>query len=367
MSTRGLYGGERVLVNLVGHSDPHKVISLTAILFDPEKPADDVLLALEAQNSPYLVIPCEKRFDLKAMRSIVKIIREYNIDIIHCHEIKGRLYGLLTAKYSHLPIITSHHNWIRNKLSTTIFEYLDAFYIRFFDRIIPVSSSIWHMLRRYAIPADKMRVIINGIDLEEKDHYNSRKIELRRSLHINEKNYIIGVVGRLSTEKGQRYFLEAARLILRERKDVSFVIVGDGHLREELEEFARSLKICEQIIFTGFRQDVETFYSLFDICIMPSLIEGTPMALLEAMAHEVCVVASDVGGIPDIINNMKNGILVQPRDSGAIARAVNLVLDDFNLQEKLVKNAVKTIHERFSADRMAAQYEEEYRTLTAGK
>jgi len=363
ISTRGLYGGERVLVNLIGHLNPDSIATKTAILFDKQKPANDVVQAIEEQGSSCVIIPCGKRFDLNAVRQLAKTIKDLDIDIIHCHEIKGRLYGLLTAKYLHVPLITSHHNWIRNKLSTTIFEYLDAVYLRFFDKIIPVSSSVFRMLRKYIIPAKKMKIIINGIDFKKPDINNSKQTELRSSLHIKDKNHIIGVVGRLSPEKGQSYFLKAAQIILKSIDNVSFVIVGDGHMRRELEEYAHSLHINEHVIFTGFRYDVVDFYSLLDVCIMPSTIEGTPMALLEAMSHGIPAIASDVGGIPDIIHHMKNGILVPPQSPEAIAKAVQLLLGDFKLYDHLSKTAQQMVQDQFSARRMASQYEEEYQRL----
>jgi len=363
LSSRGLYGAERVLVNLIEHYDKKIIKPYMALLQDSKAPADDLIEAAAERGAHNIIIPCGKWIDIKALKHVRAIIKNEGIHIIHCNEMKSRLYGLIISRMSHIPVITTHHNWIRNKLSTTIFEYLDAVYIRFIDRVIPVSAGVKKALREIAVPEKRMSVILNGINVREFVEDKQKATNLRNRLNIGDSEYVAGSVGRLSVEKGHCYFLKAVHKVLAKMKNIRFVIVGDGELTDELRELAQKLKIEQNIIFTGYQTDVTQFYSLMDICVMPSLIEGTPMALMEAMATGVPVIASAVGGIPTIIDNKENGVLVEPRNPDAIANAILALLQDRVACDKISKNARKTILERYSADRMAQQYENEYRKL----
>jgi glycosyltransferase involved in cell wall biosynthesis len=363
ISTRGLYGAERVLINLTEHYDTNYFRSITTILLDERDPAHDFISVLKKQGLSCLVIPCKKWFDLQAYKQVRKALLDQNIEILHCHEMKGRLYGLLLSKSLNIPILTTHHNWVCNKISTTFFEALDAIYIRFIDRIIPVSHTVFQTLRKIHIPASRMKVIINGLDTNIFNKDPSETNKLRHSLDIADGIKIIGMAGRISIEKGPRFFLEAAKILLKSIGNISFVIAGDGPLKDKMEEYAKSLGIKEHIAFAGFQYDIKTFYGLIDILIMPSLSEGMPMTLMEAMAMGVPAIASRVGGIPDIIDDGKNGILVNPCDSKAIAEAAHLLLSNNTLYSHISSNARLTIESQFSADRMANLYEEEYRSL----
>ena len=367
LSSRGLYGAERVLVNLIEHYNTQIITPYMALLQDSKAPADDLIEAADRRGAQNIIIKCGKWVDIKALKQVNEIIKNEGIHIIHCNEMKSRLYGLIVSKMLHIPVITTHHNWIRNKLSTTIFEYLDAVYIRFIDRVIPVSVGVKKALREIAVPKRRMSVILNGINVREFVKDKRRADSLREELNIGNSEYVVGSVGRLSVEKGHRYFLEAAHKVLTKMQNIRFVIVGDGELTDELRELVQKLEIEQNIIFAGYQTDVTQFYSLMDICVMPSLIEGTPMALMEAMATGVPVIASAVGGIPTIIDNRENGVLVEPQNPDAITNAILALLQNRTACDKISKNARKTILKRYSADRMARQYENEYRRLLIRK
>lgn len=363
ISSRGLYGAERVLINLVKHYDKRKITPYVALLRDSRAPAHELIEKVIQGGGREIVVPCRKWLDLKALNQVCASVRQHEIDLLHCHEMKGRLYGLFVSKRLYLPTLTTHHNWIRNKLSTTVFEALDAFYIRFFNKIIPVSAGVKKMLNKIAIPDKQMTVILNGIDLPEfrGDKYAARA--LRQSLKIDIEAPIVGIVGRLSIEKGHSFFLEAAQKVLQKNPYTRFIVVGDGELRNELQNQTRALMIENAVHFTGFQKNIADFYALMDICVMPSLLEGTPMALLEAMAAGVPMIASETGGIPRIITNGYNGVLVKPADSQALANAILQLMEPPTDCQYLSTNAQKTIQAKYSATRMTRQYEDEYRRL----
>ncbi|MCI5212275.1 MAG: hypothetical protein D3910_26615, partial [Candidatus Electrothrix sp. ATG2] len=162
-----MYGAERVLVNLIEHYDTNVIKPYMALMQDSRAPANDLIEAAFERGAHNLIIPCGRWLDIQALKQLHSAIRKEGIDIIHCNEMKSRLYGLILSKRLHLPLITTHHNWIRNKLSTTIFEILDAVYIRFIDRIIPVSIGVESVLRKIAVPKKRMKLILNGVNVKE--------------------------------------------------------------------------------------------------------------------------------------------------------------------------------------------------------
>jgi glycosyltransferase involved in cell wall biosynthesis len=154
-------------------------------------------------------------------------------------------------------------------------------------------------------------------------------------LGIGLDSKVVGTVGKLREEKGIEYFIRAAHIVLQKYPQTTFLVVGDGPLRQNLEKLAKQLKVENNILFTGYRQNVPVILSLFDIDVMPSLTEGSPLALLEAMAMGRPIIATDVGGIKEILEDKKTGLLVQPRDSSALAQGILHLFENQEIAEKL--------------------------------
>ncbi len=366
ISSRGLYGAERVVINLIADTDRDRFTSTLVLLRNKENPNIELLEAVREKQAKTYSIACRRWIDRKALRLLNQLIKEEGIDIVHCHELKGRLYGLLATKGTAARLITTNHNWIRSDFLVTCFEFLDAFYIRFFPRIIAVSPEVQQLMRRYLIPDKKMQMIINGIDMQEfrKDQTAGRKI--RNELGIDAGSPLIGAFGRISPEKGQKYFIAAAVRVLAVFPEARFLIVGDGFQEEEMKQYAAGLGVLDQLVFAGFRQNIAAFYSALDVFVLPSLIEGTPMALLEAMAAELSVIASNVGGVGRIIQDGKNGMLVSPADEEELAAAVVRLLRNPAKAKNMAENALFTIAEKYSAKKMSAEYMKIYTEVVQG-
>ncbi|MCI5140150.1 MAG: glycosyltransferase [Candidatus Electrothrix sp. ATG1] len=357
ISSRGLYGAERIILNLIGSTDRTRFIPSLALLQVEGYPNMELIEAVQAKGAQGHVITCRKWVDLEAVGQTRELIRRENIALVHCHEMKGRLYGLLAAMGTPARLITTNHNWIRSDVLVTCFESLDAFYIRFFPKIVAVSPEVRQLMRRYLTPAKKMQVIINGIDMQEFRKDQQAREKIRREFHIAPETQLIGAFGRISPEKGQKYFLAAAAQVLKVFPEARFLIVGDGFQGEEMREYTVALGISKAVIFAGFRSDVAALYSALDIFVLPSLLEGTPMALLEAMATELPVIASDVGGVGRIIRHGENGLLVPSADANALAAEIRkLLTDDMTKATQLAKNAVLTVEARYSARKMSEDY-----------
>ncbi len=365
ISSRGLYGAERIIINLIAAMD-HPIFAHHLALLSVEKnPNIEFVEAVREKQAISHIVPCRKWIDMEALHQVRKLIKQERIDIVHCHEMKGRLYGLLTTLGTKTRIITTNHNWIRSDFLTTCFESLDAFYIRFFPKIIAVSPEVQKLMCRYLIPKGKIQVIINGIDMNEFRLDKAAGNMIRKKFGIDRNVPLIGSVGRISPEKGQKYLIAAAVKALRVFPDARFLLVGDGFQREAMKKYAAHLGISDRVIFAGFQKNISEFYSALDMFVLPSILEGTPMALLEAMSVQIPVIATRVGGVGRIIQNGQNGLLVSPANSEELAEAIIRLLQNPSEADNLSKNALCTISEKYSSHKMANEYIKLYTELTS--
>jgi glycosyltransferase involved in cell wall biosynthesis len=187
----------------------------------------------------------------------------------------------------------------------------------------------------------------------------------RKSIGIEEPAFVLGSVGRLTTIKGIEYLLRAVALLINERglKPMQVAVIGGGPLQKALEELSAELSINEHVRFLGERQDVPNLLRLLDVFVMPSLHEGIPMALLEAMRAGCPIVASAVGGIPEVIRDGKDGMLVPPQDPGALARAIESLYASVQDRMRLSHAGRVRVEAEFGAERMAVLTKEFYKTL----
>jgi len=288
-------------------------------------------------------------------------VRDLRADLLHTHGAKADFYGLLAARRLKLPVVATLHLWSHTPFIVRLYDWVDAIVLRFFDSVVGVSEAIADEMAQKRIPRRLIRVIRNGVDLESLAFPGKgARRQTRQELGIKERSPVVGVVGRLTPEKGHRFFLEAAREILQSIPEAVFVIVGGGRLEEELRAHAGALGITGAVRFAGFRHDVLRFYEAFDLVVSSSLREGTPMVLLEAMAMAKPVIATRVGGVPEMVRHNETGLLVPPRDVRSLAQAVFDLLKDQARRERLARAGQRLISEEFSAERMARAYQVVY-------
>jgi len=224
-----------------------------------------------------------------------------------------------------------------------------------------VSEGIKNEMLTYGVPEEKIRVIDNGIDLTRfRDTISPETV--KEEFRLKKEVTIIGTIGNLGDEKGHVYLLRAARNIVKYVKSVKFLFIGDGPLRGDLENEATQLGIGDHIIFTGFRTDIPNLLSIMDIFVLPSVKEGLPMVLLEAMAAKKPVIATRVGAIPRVVDN-GNGILVEPRDAEGLEKAIVSLLTNEEKRRKYASAGFETVRTQFSSERMSSEYFDLYREL----
>jgi glycosyltransferase involved in cell wall biosynthesis len=300
------------------------------------------------------------KFDPSTFMTLFKIIKEEKIDILHLHQYGSSDFGRLAGFIAGVPVIIHSHD---NDPNYPLYQRIaDLILAHFTDKVIAVSDSAKEStIKKRSIREDKVIVMHNALPLEEFHELTpEQKEEERRRLGINPDYRIIGTVTRLREEKGNKYFLEAAAEVLKVFPKTIFLIKGDGPLREELQNLSKKLNIEENVIFYhGFISDIQKFYSIFDIKVIASVNEPFGLVMLEAMAMEKAIVATDIGGPREILKDGETGLLVPAKDPRMLAHKIIYLLENDQEIERLARNAKKE-SEKYDIDVYVRKLEKEY-------
>jgi glycosyltransferase involved in cell wall biosynthesis len=285
----------------------------------------------------------KSKFDPATLPALVKVIDRKKIDILHLHGYGATTFGRIAGAMRHLPTIVHEH---ANLTDTPWFQKIaDTALEPVTDIAIAVSKSTADfVINARRIPAAKVKVVYLGVPLEEFSRTRSQdEIQAARAeLAIAADDVAIGTVTRLHDSKGNSYLVDAARLVLNERPQARFFIVGEGPLRESLEHQARALGLGDRFVFAGFAKDVPRVLSAFDISVFPSLWEGTPLTVFEALAMGKAIVATDADGLIDVLTPDHDAIIVARRDARALANGLMQVIDEPQTRERLRAAAFET-------------------------
>jgi len=340
-------------------------LEVSAIIFNEGRLSQK----LKSLDIPVYLLDEKRNNSLLLFMKVRKILSKDRIQILHTHRYKENVIGGLAGSSSGVPCLVQTVHGLKEpfrgirKMKADLYNLLDRWTTRFlFDQMILVSSQ---QCGRFEERLNGRRTVCihNGVDLQ-KIKANKSRIEVRRNLGIDKDSPLIGTAGRLVPVKGLNYLLKATKLMQSESPRLKVLIIGDGPERKSLEDTVSKLGIDSQVI-TGEREDVYDLISAMDLFVLPSLSEGIPMALLEAIALEVPVVASAVGGIPEVIIHQSTGFLVQPKEEQALADACLHLLGKRASAKALAREAKKTLKAKFSAETMAQKVSQLYEVLAA--
>lgn len=301
----------------------------------------------------------EKGTDYFSFVKVAKILKEEKVDIIHTHNTQPFIDGTIGAILSGVKVIihTDHARAFPDKNRYMFAEWLMS---HFANKVVGVSDHTSQNLIRYEkISKKKIVTIPNGIDESVYDidvNFEKKKQELG----IKGNGPVIGLGVRLSEQKGITYLLQAMQYLIKEFPDITLLIAGDGCLEQALKKEAQDLGVENHTMFLGPRLDVPELLKLFDLYVLPSLWEGLPMVLLEAMAAGCPIVATDVGGNSMAITHGQNGSLVEPKNPRLFASEIMKLLKDDDLRKSYIKNGLETFKLKFSARIMTEQYQKLY-------
>lgn len=354
-------GAEMVVYDLVRRGDltgfDYIVCSLTR--------GGGVADMLAEAGIPVILLGRRSRLDVVAFIRLLKTIKSRRVDIVHTHLFSSHIWGALAARWCRTKLLRTEHNLSEWKSRTR--RALDRFILSLADGIVAVSEAVGDSLATaVGIEPDRIRVIPNGLNPERLKTKTGRK-QKPAELVIPPGVRIVATAAALTPKKGHRYLLEAAAMILGKRRDVCFLLMGEGELRDELEREVAARGLSENVRLLGSRGDALEIISTCDVFTLSSTREGLPIALLEAMALERAVVATAVGGSAALIDDGVNGLLVPPADPAALAEAVESLLENPGRATALGKAAARKIRTEYAIEPMIESYRETYREILGGK
>jgi len=336
-----------------------------ACVFEEGRLGDEIRL----KGIPLESLNLSKGWGLVNLFKIWQWLRGKRIDVLHTYLFGFDFFGIFPARLLKVPLIVSSRREIAlwQKGKHLLLVKLGNLFV---DRIICCSKAVREWVnKKEKVALQKTCVIRNGVDLSrfQSASDSSKKAEIRKEFGIPLESPLIGTVANLSVEKGYPYLIEAAGIVLREKPEARFLFVGGGPLLEEMKQRAKTDPNSGKIIFTGHRSDIPDLMAAMDVFVLSSLIEGFPNVLLEAMAMGKPVVATETGGIPELIRSGTDGILVPPQNGESLAKAILSYLNNSGMAKNYGENAKNKIAREFSLERMLNQYEEFYQSLLVEK
>ena len=321
-----------------------------------------------------MVQPLNPLKDTLTLLDLTAFLKRNAYHVVHTHNSKAGFLGRLAAKLAGVPVIvhTVHGFAFHDEeplWRQVLFRNLERLGSRWCDKMIFISQPLieW-ALRDHIVGEEKIEKIYSGIQLDQFCPVKSEeKYKIRRKWNLEQSDNVVGIVSKLWEGKGHEVLIESFKLLKEKITDAKLVIVGEGHLYDQLHSMVDSNGLRGSVLFTGFQMDVSEIIATFDVAVLPSFFEGMGRVILEAMAMERPVVASRVGGIPDLIEQDVNGLLVRPGDVKELADALEKLLRDKSLATRMGKEGRKKIKEQFSAHAMVQSIERVYRDLLSGK
>lgn len=308
----------------------------------------------------------KSKFNLSEVLHLYRLIKVNRINILQTHGPRVDFFGAIAAKLAGIPHIITRHVAISHHLLSDfrkkIYTFFDNIAMKWAARVITVSHVVEDdLVESQGVARDKIVTIVNGVDLGRFSQTSkTASVKIRSEFGIDAGVQVVGMIAQLSHWKGISYFLNAISSILTRYQNVRFLIVGDGPERANLEAMAELLGISRHVVFAGFRRDIPEIIASIDIVVLSSLREGLPLVLLESMAMAKPVVATDVGGVSELVLNGKTGFLISPRNSDTLSEAVAKLLHDRKKGKEFGKAGRKYVEQNFSLDQMIKKYEDVY-------
>jgi glycosyltransferase involved in cell wall biosynthesis len=359
-----LFGGpERQMLGLAD-ALPHGY-QTTFACFREGGRADPFLKVIREKGYPGVQL----RHDTPHFRGVVaelaELLRSASADVVLCHGYKANLLGRVAARRAGVPAVAVSRGWTGENLKVRLYEALDRRHLRFMDHVVAVSDGQAAKVRRCGVPTAKLSVVRNSARLEAFTHKDSAFREKLRGFFPNQAgvSHVVVAAGRLSPEKGFGVLADAAGILTRLFPTVGFVLFGDGVERGAIEEKVRQLGLTERFAMPGHTAELDRYLPWADVLAIPSYTEGLPNVALEAGAAGIPVVATAVGGNPEVVADGETGQLVPPGRPDLLADRLLSLLRNDDARRRMGDRAADRMRERFTFDAQASAYVQLFETL----
>jgi len=302
--------------------------------------------AAEARGFNTHTLRQHNRFDPSPLWQAARVIKDKKCNLIQTHSYKGHFIACILSKITGIPWLAFAHGWTAEDWKVKLYHKLDLWLLKYAHSTVAVSPVLKKTLDRSRSNGSSTQLILNAVDQNELSGTgSSNAIRKRCGCSINP--FIIGCFGRLSKEKGQEFLLRAFSQLNAETSGLSLLFVGDGPERKRLEHLAQKMNLSEQVFFEGYRANMLDYYKAIDLLVLPSLSEGLPNVILEAMSLSVPVVATKVGAVPDVLENGKTGWLVSPGNYLQLYGKIKFLLGNRALLSYVSSEAKSSLYPRF--------------------
>ncbi len=355
------YGGPERQLHFHARKSKESEFDIAASSFMENGETPEFLQVIARDNIPIHTFDVKSAYDPNAFNVVKMYLKRNEIDILCTHDYRTQVIGWLSTIGTDTKWIAFSRGWTAENLKIKIYHYVDKAVIRFAKKIVAVSIEQKRKLTAAWVPGRKIEVAYNSIDPESFDWVE--KASLRERFGFADDDYICILGGRFSKEKGQIYLVEAANIALKRNPKLRFVMFGYGPDLDMIREKIISYGIEDKVICPGFEKNLLGYMMDADMLVNPSLSEGLPNIVLEAMAFKVPVVATAVGGVPELIDDGQSGFLVKSEDCAGMAEKILTLSSDTEFQEKFKVNGYATVKGRFSFDTQAEKLYEVYRSV----
>lgn len=357
IASGGLYGAEKWIVALMRAMDSAAFDSVLVNLSDEPEKSSRVVEFARGKGLEALDFYTGGTFNPSSIYRLSRWLKSENVDVVHGHGYKSDLIGLVAARMAGTKMISTPHGWSKEAdRKLQFYESLDRFLFRFMDHVCPLSEDLLDSVCSCTRP-EKRKLILNGVDIAEVNSTQGSK--------ESQVGYPrIGYVGQLIERKDLPTLLAAVHQVCL-TKAVKLVVVGDGPDRSKLISLAKSLGCGDSVDFLGYRTDALAITKSCDIFVLPSLLEGIPRCIMEAMAASVPVIVSDIPGCRDLVEHEKTGLLFQPANSTDLADKIEYILDHPDRAAEMAAAGREKINAEYSNMRMAREYAEVYYQLVS--
>jgi len=358
------FGGIVRNLSLIVNNLNKDIFDITVVSLANKGDKNSVINIAQNCNAKFLTIVDAKKLHLTTLAKIKECIMSYKIDILSCHGYKADIYGFCLARFFkyHGKLVTMKHGWVTPGIKFQAYHTLDKFLTKWFDITILVSEGQRKEIASFDISPHKTIVINNAIDSTDCTERIDRD-SIRQRFNINKKDYVVGMVGRLSGEKDIKTALYAIAKLLRMNNNAKLIIVGEGPSNKNLMKTAKSLGIENNVTFLGYQRNVSEIYSIMDLYISCSLKEGLPNSVLEAQQQGVPCIVTDISGNNDIVKDGINGFLIKPKTPEILFKKILILMEDQKLAKSFVIEGQKTIKNKFSLEKRIKKLENLYYQL----